>query len=214
MGYPVISYQAATTFASGDIRQVFEQLYHQGVRRQFWSRLTGRRRRLLNLAEVQQHLTIHTRTYAGVRLVPIDQICGSENRCADFDGDFRPLKYHSQARWASIALAHQQDIALPPIELVQIDDCYFVRDGHHRISVARALGQREIEAEVTVWECHPTNESLKLPTPVSPRLPIRPRSPSLGQRLLRSLGEQLVAVGHKLQTRCPAEPTLSAVQRS
>jgi hypothetical protein len=167
MGYPVISYQAATTFASGDIRQVFERLHHQGVRRQLWSRLTGRRQCLLNLAEVQQHLTIHTRTYAGVRLVPIDRICGSENRCADFDADFRPLKHHSQSRWASIALAHQQDIALPPIELVQINDRYFVRDGHHRISVARTLGQREIEAEVTVWACQPVNEAIRMPMLVS-----------------------------------------------
>jgi hypothetical protein len=211
---PVISYQATTTFGHGDTRQVFERLHQQGLRHQFWSRLTGRRQCLLNLAEVQQHLTIHTRSHAGVRLVPIDRICGSENRCADFDVDFRPLKHHSQSRWASIALARQQDIALPLIELVQIHDRYFVRDGHHRISVARALGQQEIEAEVTVWECHPTNESLKMRTPMLPGLPMRRRSSSLGQRLLRSLGEKLVAVGHKLQARYPAEPTLSAVQGS
>jgi hypothetical protein len=211
---PVISYQATTTFGHGDTRQVFERLHQQGVRRQLWSRLTGHCRCLLNLAEVQQRLSIQNRYDAGVRLVPIDRICGSENRCADFDADFRPLKHHSQSRWASIALARQQDIALPLIELVQIDDRYFVRDGHHRISVARALGQREIEAEVIVWECHPTNEVSKMPTRVSPGLPMRRRSPNLGQRLLRSLGEQLVAVGHRLQARCPAEPTLSAVQGS
>jgi len=40
---------------------------------------------------------------------------------------------------------------LPPVELVQVGDVYFVRDGHHRISVARTVGQRDIEAEVTVW---------------------------------------------------------------
>lgn len=211
---PVISYESTATFGHGDNRHAFERLHQQGLRRQLWSRLTGRSRRLLNLTEVQQHLTIYNRYYAGVRLVPVDRICGSENRCGDFDGNFRPLQNHSQSRWISIALARQQDIALPLIELVQINDRYFVRDGHHRISVARALGQREIEAEVTVWECHPASEVIRMPTSVSSGLPVRRRSSTLGQRLLRSLGEQLVAVGHKLQARCPAEPNLSAVQGS
>jgi hypothetical protein len=41
---------------------------------------------------------------------------------------------------------------LPPVELIQVGDVYFVRDGHHRISVARMMGQDSIDAEVTVWE--------------------------------------------------------------
>jgi hypothetical protein len=210
MVYPALLHQAATTIAYGEALYGFERLHHQAVRRQLWSRLTCRPRCLLNLAEVQQHLTVHTRSHAGVRLVPIDHICGSENRCADFDVDFRPLKSHSHLRWASIALARQQDIALPLIELVQINDRYFVRDGHHRISVAKALGQREIEAEVTVWECRNANEAIKMPTRVSPALPMRRRPPNLGQRLLWSLGEQLVAAGHILQALCPPEPNIAA----
>jgi hypothetical protein len=38
------------------------------------------------------------------------------------------------------------------VELIQIGEVYFVQDGHHRISVARALGQRTIEAQVVVWQ--------------------------------------------------------------
>jgi hypothetical protein len=43
-------------------------------------------------------------------------------------------------------------VTLPAVDLIQIGDVYFVRDGHHRISVGRAMGQEIIDAEVTVWE--------------------------------------------------------------
>jgi hypothetical protein len=81
--------------------------------------------------------------------VPMDQIQGSEGREHDFDLDFNPLQSHNMDRWVNVAVARQLGISLPPVELVQVGQIYFVRDGHHRISVAKALGQREIEAEVT-----------------------------------------------------------------
>jgi hypothetical protein len=55
-------------------------------------------------------------------------------------------------RWLSVARALEKGVALPPVELIQLGDRYFVRDGHHRISVARAMRQDEIEATVTVLE--------------------------------------------------------------
>ena len=55
-------------------------------------------------------------------------------------------------RWVRVATAMIQGLALPPIDIIQVGDQFFVRDGHHRVSVARALGQVEIEAHVTVWE--------------------------------------------------------------
>jgi len=79
-------------------------------------------------------------------------IRGSEGRCQDFDADFRPLKELSRERWMAIAAAWKLGTELPPVQLVQIRDLYFVRDGHHRISVARAMRQENIDAEVTVWE--------------------------------------------------------------
>ena len=51
----------------------------------------------------------------------------------------------------SVTRAYLRGIGLPPVELIQIGEVYFVRDGHHRISVAAALGQQEIDAMVTVW---------------------------------------------------------------
>jgi hypothetical protein len=85
---------------------------------------------------------------ARVAAVPLAQICGSEGRCGDFDRAFRPLKSHSRDRWLTVASARLRDIPLPRVMLVRIGDRYFVRDGHHRISVARALGEAYIDAEV------------------------------------------------------------------
>jgi hypothetical protein len=117
-----------------------------------WSVLTGRSRRLLHLRAVREMYDVHSSHYGGTRAVPIAQIRGSEGRCDDFDAEFRPLRSYTKGRWVSIALAWQKGVALPPVELIQVGDAYYVRDGHHRISVAKAWGQENIDAEVTVWE--------------------------------------------------------------
>ena len=117
-----------------------------------WSALSRRSRRLLSLVEVDGACEVRSRRHAGIRAVPICRIRGSESRCDDFDRDFNPLQGRTAGRWQSVARARQQGRSLPPVDLVQVGDVYFVRDGHHRISVARALGQLDIEAEVTVWQ--------------------------------------------------------------
>jgi len=179
----------AQAFARRKAVRDFERLHQQGLHRRFWSGMTGRRHTLLNLHDVEKHTHIDTRSHAGVRLVPIAQICGSEGRCGDFDADSRPFKRHTQGRWVGIALARQQDVALPLVELVQIGDIYFVRDGHHRISVARMLGQGEIEAEVTVWHCREGSEALCTQESM-PQRANRLRQPiDLVQRLLSSIGK-------------------------
>jgi hypothetical protein len=121
---------------------------------QVWSALTGRSRHLLNLASVQATCSIGEHHYAGIQTVPISQIRGSGNtsRSMDFDVDFRPLRAHNKARWLGIAAAQQRGAKLPPISLIQVGGTYFISDGHHRVSVARALGHKEIEARVTVWQ--------------------------------------------------------------
>jgi uncharacterized ParB-like nuclease family protein len=80
--------------------------------------------------------------------VPIHQIKGSLGRSNDFDANFNPLHERTRSRWISVASAVRQRIPLPPVELLQVGDSFFVRDGHHRISVARAFGQEDIEARV------------------------------------------------------------------
>jgi hypothetical protein len=119
---------------------------------QFWSSLTGQWRGLYALKQVRAVCAIEAESDAGVRSVPVGQIRGSEGRSRYFDRDFNPLHDEARGRWLSIARARQQGKHLPPVVLVQVGDVYFVRDGHHRVSVARALGQIDIEARITIWQ--------------------------------------------------------------
>ena len=64
--------------------------------------------------------------YAGTHTVPISHILGSENRCRDFDGNFRPLQQHTQERWINVAKARLQGLDLSPIELIQAGDGYYL----------------------------------------------------------------------------------------
>jgi hypothetical protein len=114
--------------------------------------LFGRSQRLPDLASLTRHSTLKGQHAAGLQTVRIDQIRGSEGRSQDFDAEFRPLSEHTKQRWLSVASAWFQGLTLPPVELIQVGDSYFVRDGHHRVSVARAAGQQQIEAEVLVWQ--------------------------------------------------------------
>lgn len=116
----------------------------------FTAAITGRSNRLQSLSDVSEHTT--QRRYAGVHAVAIDQIRGSEGRTDDFDAQFRPLRSHNMDRWIGVAAAWMRGVSLPPVDLVQVGDSYFVRDGHHRISVARMAGQATIDAAVTVWQ--------------------------------------------------------------
>ncbi len=113
----------------------------------FVSRLSGRSSRLLDLGAVQGHLEGRS-SYAGTRPVRISKIRGSEGRCQDFDQEFNPRSEKNLARWLSVAQAKLRGVVLPPVELIQVGDTYFVRDGHHRISVAHALGEEYIDAEI------------------------------------------------------------------
>lgn len=116
------------------------------------SALTRRPRQLLELPAARSSGAMGGGRYAGLKTVSIARIRGSEGRSSDFDREFYPLRPHDAGRWMSVAAAREDGVALPPVQLIQVGDAYYVRDGHHRISVARAMGQLEIEAEVTVWD--------------------------------------------------------------
>ncbi len=138
--------------AEQEARQLYRQAYWTGWLAQRWSQLTGAPWRLLDLTTVTATTARGTRHPAGVQAIPLEQIQGSDGRCHDFDRAFRPLQQHTEARWVRVAMAGLLGVVLPPIEVIHLGACYFVRDGHHRVSVARALGRREIEAVVSVWE--------------------------------------------------------------
>lgn len=138
--------------ATNALYEEFRHLRNKAVRRKLLLSLFGRRHGLINLDEMQKTVKVDGRAHGGIKLVPVEKIRGSINRTNDFDADFRPLQEYTKERWVNIALAYSRDQALPPVDLVEVGDIYFVNDGHHRISVAKMLGQREIEAEVTVWQ--------------------------------------------------------------
>ncbi|WP_156753824.1 chromosome partitioning protein ParB [Actinokineospora pegani] len=85
----------------------------------------------------------------GLRVVELDSVVGSVDRTRDFDRRFRPTSATSRQRWQRLALAQRRGESVPPIEVYRIGDLHFVVDGHHRVSVALALGLGTIDANVT-----------------------------------------------------------------
>jgi hypothetical protein len=119
------------------------------------SLISRRPAKLSSLEDLHKHYQVEGGYHAGVRSVAIDKIVGSEGRSKDFNAFFQPLGSHSRHRWQRIAEAHQKGISLPPVQLIQVGEVYYVRDGHHRISVARMLDQEHIDAEVQVLKVAP-----------------------------------------------------------
>jgi hypothetical protein len=103
---------------------------------------------LLSLYDVTKLIKPKGETYRGMRTIPVKDIIGSEGRYHDFSMAFYPKKEMLRARWRSIDEAQKENIILPPISVYKLGDNYFVRDGNHRVSVAKAQGVEFIDAEV------------------------------------------------------------------
>jgi hypothetical protein len=86
---------------------------------------------------------------ARLEVISTEAIVGTLEPTIVFDASFRPTSDHVRARWERIALAHRTGVSLPPITVLERPDGYYVVDGRHRVSVARTLGHRDIEARVT-----------------------------------------------------------------
>jgi hypothetical protein len=104
--------------------------------------------RLLSFDEVKSALGAVEQVYLGMRTVPVEKIVGSVGRHRDFDRAFLPSKGGLETRWKRIDQMMHRAEELPPISLYKMGDAYFVRDGNHRVSVARQLGVEMIDAEV------------------------------------------------------------------
>ena len=122
-------------------------------RQAFWNELravlAGRARTLLSFSEVMRLARREGQVARGVEEIPLSQVRGSENRVRDFDASFLPLSPRLRDRWAQVETLMLQGVILPPIDVYRVGDIYFVRDGHHRVSVARRLGHDTIRANVT-----------------------------------------------------------------
>ena len=109
--------------------------------------------RLLSFDDVRRELVAYNRLHRGRRVVEVDEIVGSVGRWRDFDRAFLPARANVGHRWKRVDRAFQRGGDLPPVELYEIGDAYFVVDGHHRVSVARYHDVPTLEAAVA--EFHP-----------------------------------------------------------
>lgn len=117
----------------------------------------GRRRAqreiLPSLYDVHPAARTAPRRAIGLRTVPLDRIVGTLRHPSQNTADFRPLPRlrgrNWDARWQRINRAMDRLETLPPVELVQVGDDYYVVDGHNRVAVARRAGGVEIDADVT-----------------------------------------------------------------
>jgi hypothetical protein len=128
------------------------------------ARLVGRDTALPTLAERWGNRPGSESFYAGIEPVAAARITGSENRARDFDTAFRPLHTRTKDRWVGIAIAFLMDEILPPVSLIRIAGQYYVRDGHHRISVACALGQDHVDAEIIAFDLQDSAEPVAFPS--------------------------------------------------
>jgi len=148
-------YTDDSEYVEGEIDYRYHQLHTRAEVGRLLGQVTGRPRSLPSLTQALDGYRICGQHHVGLKTVPLSRIAGSEGRCGDFDREFRPLKIHTQERWYRVARAHLTGVPLPPVDLIRVGDEYYVRDGNHRVSVARAFGQAAIEALVTEYHLMP-----------------------------------------------------------
>ncbi|MGB4870481.1 MAG: hypothetical protein WBP47_10535 [Candidatus Promineifilaceae bacterium] len=132
-------------FANDD----FQRALRRGFLRKLVARITGQENDLLPYSEVRSQLPFQGQHDLGQQTIPIDKIVGSVGRYRDFDRAYLPTQTATAQRWIGISKARYKDIDLPPIEAYKIGEVYFVKDGNHRVSVARERQQVFIDAYVT-----------------------------------------------------------------
>jgi len=129
--------------------------FSRARRRRALARLSSRLRRaedvnhILPFEEVARALGRIGERRLGQELIALDSIVGTVDRSREFDRDFRPTSPRVRERWQRINTAQRKGEAMPPIDVYRIGELHFVKDGHHRVSVARALGHKDINAYVT-----------------------------------------------------------------
>ena len=127
----------------------FRSARQKATLREIIARLKGESLDLLSFEDVRHKLKAQIGSKKVLKEIPIKGIIGSVNRYQDFMRDFLPRRNINEERWINIDTANQGMLGLPPIEVYQIDEAYFVSDGNHRVSVAKQLGATEIQAYVT-----------------------------------------------------------------
>src|SRR3954463_1572281 len=141
-----------TGFPTSDAQDDFSRARRRAVLSRIAHRLRGQPSDvglILPFEEVVDALGRVSERSIGLQSIPLDSIVGTVGRARDFDRSFRPTSNRSRPRWEQIANAQRRGKDMPPISVYRIGDMHFVRDGHHRVSVARAQGRDTIDAYVT-----------------------------------------------------------------
>jgi hypothetical protein len=144
-----------SSLAIAEAARHFQKARMQAFWQEVWALLRGKSIDLLGFEEVKHRLRLRDERYLGLKEIELDKIVGSVGRYKDFTRSFLPRTNAVRSRWQRLDAMARGPEGFPPIEVYKIGDVYFVIDGNHRVSVARALGARTIEAYVT-----------ELPTPV------------------------------------------------
>ncbi len=134
--------------SSSEVEQDFAKAFNKALFHEVQHLLNPEEASLISFSDIKKLLKPKNESYEGVKTIPITSIVGSEDRFGDFDNEFFPKSLHLKARWESIDRARLQDIILPPITVYELGGLYFVRDGNHRVSVAKSQGVEYIDAEV------------------------------------------------------------------
>ena len=149
--YPPVV-QVNTGFPEPDAAAAFAREHRRQSLARLALRLTMKRNdasAMLPFDEVVTALGRVAEHDVGVRAIGLESIIGTvSRRSREFDRQFRPRTRRLQARWQRIAAARRRGETMPPIDVYRIGELHFVEDGHHRVSVARALGDTHIEARV------------------------------------------------------------------
>lgn len=114
------------------------------------SRFTGRHADLLSFEEVKQNLRLQDASYKGLQEIELEKVVGSVGRYRDFTRSFLPKSDEMAERWRRVDAA-VHDMGVPPIDVYKVGDVYFVRDGNHRVSIAKMHDAKTIEAYVTEY---------------------------------------------------------------
>jgi hypothetical protein len=141
-----------TGFPSQDAQEDFSRARRRAMLARVSDRLRGQPSDvnvILPFEEVIEALGRVSERALGLQTIPLDSVVGTVGRTRDFDRSFRPTSNRMRPRWEGIANAQRRGKDLPPISVYRIGDMHFVRDGHHRVSVARAQGRDSIDAYVT-----------------------------------------------------------------
>ncbi len=130
-------------------RERFNRETRRALVRDLLRRLAGKDTDLLRYEEVARRLRAVRESRRRLESVPLEKIVGSVGRYRDFTREFLPREGADRERWVRLDAALNTLEHMPPVELYKIGEIYFVKDGNHRVSVARVNGLDTIEAYVT-----------------------------------------------------------------